>query len=107
MTDDDDELRREVTQDDFTELKYRLSADLVLLREQFALLQVRVAAMEAQLTHIEPMVEVRARRTEKLVMDLQVELQQLTKSFNSREASERDRLKNIERLLQVLVDGVK
>lgn len=93
-----------VTQDDLTEMKHKFQSDLVVLREQISLLQARAAALEAQIARIEPMVEARASRTEKLVMELQVEMHKLTKSIEGKDKKEIDHYSDIKKMLQTLLE---
>lgn len=100
----EEQIHTVVTHDDLTEMKHKFQSDLVVLREQISLLQARAAALEAQIARIEPMVEARASRTEKLVMELQVEMHKLTKSLDGKEAKERDHFKSIENMLKTLLE---
>jgi uncharacterized protein YfcZ (UPF0381/DUF406 family) len=93
-----------VTQDDLDALRHKFQSDLVTLREQISLLQSRAAALEAQIAKIEPMVEARASRTEKLVMELQVEFQKMNRVLVNREKVETDKFSNIESMLRTLVE---
>lgn len=101
---DEQQVHTVVTQDDLTELKHKFQADLVVLREQISLLQARAAALEAQIARIEPMVEARASRTEKLVMELQVEMHKLTKMMEGKEKKEVDHYSEIKTMLQTLLE---
>jgi len=99
-----DEARATASSQDLRELKAKFQCDLVALREQISILQARAAAMEAQLARIEPMVEARASRTEKLVMELQVDVHKLTKIIEGREVKVKDQYASIEVMLKTLLE---
>jgi len=100
----DEDVQTMVTHDDLQDLKHKFQSDLVALREQISILQARAAALESQLARIEPMVEARASRTEKLVMELQVEMHKLTKTLEGKESKEKDHFKSIEGMLKTLLE---
>ncbi len=81
-----------------------LQAELTLLRGQISILQSRAAAVDAQLAHIEPMIEARASRTERLVMELQIEMQKLSRSLSSKEKTETVNYAEIKSMLTVLIE---
>ena len=93
-----------VTHDDLSEVKARFQSDLVGLREQISILQARAAAVESQIARIEPMVEARASRTEKIVMELQVEMHKLTKTLEGKDTKAKDQYANIEKMLQTILE---
>lgn len=100
----DEEVQTVVTHEDLAELKQKFQGDLIALREQISILQARAAALESQLARIEPMVEARASRTEKLVMELQVEFQKLSRFMTQQEKKETDQYASIEKMLQVILE---
>lgn len=81
-----------------------LHAELTLLRGQISILQSRAAAVDAQLAHIEPMIEARASRTERLVMELQIEMQKLSRSLSSKEKTETVNYAEIKSMLATLLE---
>lgn len=93
-----------VTPEDLQELQKKFQADLLDLRQQIGVLQARAAALEMQIARIEPMVEARANRTEKLVMELQVEMCKLTKTIAGKEAKELGQYAAIESALKTLLE---
>jgi ABC-type enterochelin transport system substrate-binding protein len=93
-----------VTQEDLTELRRKCLEDIAALREQILILQARATAMEGQLARIEPMVEARASRTEKLVMELQIEMNKLTKAISGKEKTETTQYSKIETMLKTLIE---
>jgi predicted nucleic acid-binding Zn-ribbon protein len=93
-----------VTHDDLSEVKARFQSDLVGLREQISILQARAAAVESQIARIEPMVEARASRTEKIVMELQVEMHKLTKTLEGKDTKAKDQYANIEKMLHTILE---
>jgi len=99
----DEEVQTIVTHDDLAELKQKFQGDLIALREQISILQARAAALESQLARIEPMVEARASRTEKLVMELQVEFQKLSRFMTQQEKKETDQYTSIESMLKTIL----
>jgi hypothetical protein len=101
---DDSEVQTVVTQDDLAGLKQAMQSELMGIKEQIAVLQARASATEAQIARIEPMVEARNSRTEKLVMELQVELRRHTKQFDTHQAEEILNQKNIESKLDILLE---
>ena len=94
----------EATGDTLDLLKHQLRTDIVDLKEQVSILQARLAALEAQVAHIEPMVEARASRTEKLVLMLQLELARFHKSFDAHEAKETTHQSRVEKALEMLLE---
>ena len=100
----DDEVQTLVTQDDLSSMRHQLLGDLGAMKEQIAVLQARASALEAQLARIEPMLEARSSRTEKLVMELQVELHKFSKQFTVHQNEEVVNQKNIESKLDILLE---
>ena len=99
-----EEVRAPVSATDLKELREKFQGDLFALREQICILQVRATSMEAQLARIEPMVEARASRTEKLVMELQVDMHKLTKIVEGKEANTKDQYGTIESMLKIILE---
>jgi predicted nucleic acid-binding Zn-ribbon protein len=93
-----------ITHDDLNDLRRKFQEDIAALHEQIGILQARAAALEGQLARIEPMVEARASKTEKLVMELQVEMRKLTKALDAKEAVEVGKFTNIEGMLKTLLE---
>jgi predicted nucleic acid-binding Zn-ribbon protein len=100
----DEEVQTVVTQDDLAGLKNQFHNDIEGLQEQIRVLQARAAALEGQLARIEPMVEARSSKTEKLVMELQIDMRRLTKTLEKRDEVEGDKLVRIESMLKTLLD---
>lgn len=92
------------TNDDISELKLQLNKDLAGMKEQIGVLQSRVAALESQIARIEPAVEARNSRTERLVMDLQIDLHKFSKAFASHETTESEFQKNVDSMLRILIE---
>jgi len=91
------------TQEDLLDLRKKLYEDLSSMKEQIAVLQARSSALEAQLARIEPMVEARNSRTEKMVLELQLDINKLHKSFGAHELRESTHQSKIEEMLTILV----
>lgn len=104
MSDVEELVPKVVTRDDLEELRHKFQADLVTLREQISLLQSRAAALEAQIAKIEPMVEARASRTEKLVMELQIELSKVTRFLGEHDKKEATTYSEIKTMLKTLLE---
>jgi hypothetical protein len=85
-------------------VKQQLQTDIFDLKEQISIFQARLAALEAQVAHIEPMVEARSSRTEKLVLMLQLELQRFHKAFDVHETKEGTHQEKVEKALDVLLE---
>ena len=100
----DEDVQTLVTCDDLTELRQKFQGDLIALREQISILQARASAMEFQLARIEPMVEARASRTERLVMELQIEMQKLSRFMTAQEEKENASYAEIKSMLQTLIE---
>lgn len=101
---EDEKVHAVATQDDLQELRAKFHADLVALREQISILQARAAALESQLARIEPMVEARASRTEKLVMELQIELSKVTRFLGDHDKKEAATYGEIKKMLETLLE---
>lgn len=76
------------TQEQLETLRVKFQDELDALNQQIVLLQVKATALEAQLNSIEPKIEARASRTEKLVAELQIEIIRMMKAQTSKEKSE-------------------
>ena len=100
----DDDVQTVVTHDDLVDFKQKFQGDLIALREQISILQARAAALEAQLARIEPMVEARSSRTERLVMELQIEIQKLARFITVQEEKENTSYAEIKSMLQTLIE---
>ena len=92
------------THEDLNDVRRQFQEKLAELHEQIGILQARASALEGQLARIEPMVEARASKTEKLVMELQVEMRKLTKALDAKEKTEVDKFSNIETMLKTLLE---
>lgn len=93
-----------ITQDDLNDLKRKFQEDIASVHEQIGILQARAAALEGQLARIEPMVEARASKTEKLVMELQIEMRKMNKTLEGKNQAEESKLSNIEAMLKTLIE---
>jgi predicted nucleic acid-binding Zn-ribbon protein len=81
-----------------------LSIELAALKQQIAAMQQRVSMLEEQVSKIEPSMEARASRTEKLVMDVQIELHKFLKNFTGHQAQESTHQANVEAMLKILLE---
>jgi DNA repair exonuclease SbcCD ATPase subunit len=84
-------------------LRSSVNQDIVDLKAQVHVLQARISALESQVADIEPMVEARASRTEKLVMMLQLEISRFHKAFDVHEEKETAHQTKIESMLEILM----
>ena len=85
--------------------EYRdLRGEYTELKGQIAVLQARAAAVESQMARIEPMVEARNSRTEKLVMELQIEVSKLSKAVSERGTAQASHQKTVEDALKTLLE---
>jgi hypothetical protein len=92
------------THADLELMRNKFHSDLVHLREQISLLQSRAAALEAQIAKIEPMVEARASRTEKLVLEMQIEMRKVTRFLSEHDKKEASTYSEIKGMLQTLLE---
>ena len=81
-----------------------LQVELTALKQQIAAMQQRVSVLEEQVSKIEPSMEARASRTEKLVMDVQIELHKFLKHFTGHQAQESAHQTNVEAMLKMLLE---
>jgi len=94
----------EVSAEPLEQLKRQLRSDLLDLKDQISVLQARLAALETQVACIEPMVEARSSRTEKLVLMLQLELARFHKAFDGHEDRENIHQTKVEKALETLLE---
>jgi small-conductance mechanosensitive channel len=92
------------TQDDLENISKKFHDELEDLREQIGLLQSRAEALEAQIAKIEPLVEARASKTEKLVHEMQIELRKVTKFLGDHDKKEAATYSEIKTMLQTLLE---
>lgn len=74
-----------VSQGQLEALRSKFQDDLDALNQQISLLQLKATALEAQLNSIEPKMEARASRTERLVGELQIEIVKMMKAIAAKE----------------------
>lgn len=96
-----------ISREELDEIRTLFQTELEGLNKQITLLQARATALEAQFAKIEPMVEARASRTEKLVAELQLEMHKMTKAFASKEKVEATTLGEIKGMLKTLLERDK
>lgn len=93
-----------VSRAELEDIRNTFQTELDGMHKQINLLQARASALEAQLAKIEPMVEARASRTEKLVAELQLEMHRMTKALSSKEKMEGAALGEIKGMLKTLLE---
>lgn len=93
-----------VTREDIESLRRQFETELLNMKEQITALVARAAAMEAQLSLIEPRVEARSSRTERLVMELQGELSKFSKMFQTRQSIDVEHQKQVAAKLDLVLE---
>ena len=94
------------SQEQLEALRERFQNELDALNQQIYLIQAKATALEAQLNSIEPKIEARASRTEKLVAELQIDIQKMTKAFNAQgrlESATLDGVNDIKKMIATLL----
>lgn len=99
-----EEAASQVTRQELETLRQGFHEELTGLKEQIRLLQARASALDAQLARIEPMVEARASRTEKLVYELQGEISKLTKAVSHKHEGTTVQYSEIQGMLKTLLE---
>jgi hypothetical protein len=93
-----------VTREDIESLRRQFEVELLSMKEQITSLVARAIAMEAQLALIEPRVEARSSRTERLVMELQGELSRFSKMFQTRQSIDVEHQKQVAAKLDLVLE---
>jgi Skp family chaperone for outer membrane proteins len=86
------------------DLHSQVQHEFTEIREQLALMQARLAAFEAQMAHVEPMIEARAARTDRIALELQMEFRRWQKQFHVHEELEQSSQKSVQDRLDKILD---
>jgi predicted nucleic acid-binding Zn-ribbon protein len=88
------------------EMRQKFQKELLELREQLSVLQAKLSEVEAQVAHFEPMVEARAARTDRIVLELQVEFRRWQKEMSAHESVEVSHHSSVQTKLDKILEAL-
>lgn len=83
-----------------------LAPEVSYLKQQLAEALARLGALETKVAHIEPLVEARAVRTERIVLETQAEFRRWQKQFTTHEDAEMGFHRRVEGMLSQILEKI-